>query len=126
MYRSRTVFVCLDIQNSKMTFWLNEQKSSKVVNLNHKSGTQWIPAVKIGRSKNRVIMNPFPARTSDYIAYDIALNQTSLLVPHLHNTLCVTGLHLPKDYTVNHAKNLLHLGHKQVSSIRIFESGEQK
>lgn len=123
----RTVFLCLDIQNSKLTFWLNEQKSSKEVKLNHKPGTQWIPAVKIGRPKNRVILNPFPARVNDYIAYDIALNENSLLVPHLHNTVCVTGIWVPKgktfkDFTVNQVKDLLHLGHQQVINVRLFES----
>ena len=62
--------------------------------LEHLPGQQWIPAVKIGRKRNKLILNPFPYTPSDFTEYvgERIFEPTKLLIPHLFNTICVTGL----------------------------------
>ena len=70
--------------------------------------------VWIGKDKNKAILNPFPQHPPGFHddLVERRFDETKLLIPHLFNTICVTGL--PKISTqsnqgVDKLKNLLHL-----------------
>jgi hypothetical protein len=128
----RSIFVCLDLNHGLIKFWLNEQKIEyKILKLDHSPGQQWIPAIKIGRERNKAILNPFPYMPADFTEdqserlFDIS----KLLIPHLFNTICVTGL--PRVSTeskaaVDQLKNLLHLSNNQLNKITLFKTQGNK
>jgi len=128
----RSIFVCLDLNLGQIKFWLNEHKMShKILQLEHQPGQQWIPAIKIGRVRNRAILNPFPYVPIDFFedCTDRQFDFSKLLIPHLFNTICVTGL--PKVSTeskqaVDQLKNLLHLSNNQLNKITLFKTQGNK
>ena len=129
---SRQIFLCLDLNQGQLSFWLNEHRIvHKTLNLEHAPGQQWVPAVRIGRKKNKVVLNPFPYLPSDFNEYmsERKFKFSKLLIPHLYNTICVTGL--PKMSTeqtraVDQLKNLLHLSNNQLSKITLFKTESNK
>ena len=91
----RSIFICLNLNQNQISFWLNEHKVvHKTLKLDHTPGQQWIPAVKIRRNRNKVILNPFPYIPSDFSDHNSerVMTYTKLIIPHLFNTICVTGL----------------------------------
>ena len=129
----RSIFVCLDLNLGEIHFWLNEHKADhKVLKLDHQPGQQWIPSIKIARERNRAILNPFPYIPEDFSTTSRnirSFNFSKLLIPHLFNTICVTGL--PKISTeskqaVDQLKNLLHLSNNQLSKITMFKTQADK
>ena len=128
----RSIFICLDLNLGEIKFWLNEHKiSHKILKLEHTAGQQWIPSIKIGRERNRAILNPFPYVPTDFTEDRSERNfyYSKLLIPHLFNTICVTGL--PKVSTeskqaVDELKNLLHLSNNQLNKITLFKTQGNK
>ena len=124
----RSIFVCLDLNHGQIKFWLNEHKiQHKILSIGHTPGQQWIPSIKIGRERNKAILNPYPYIPLDFIESSSERNFdfSKLLIPHLFNTICVTGL--PKVSTeskqaVDQLKNLLHLSNNQLSKITLFKT----
>lgn len=76
----RSIFICLDLDNQVIKFWLNEQHlPQKTIDMVKKAaqgeagqGHLWIPAIKIGREGNHAILNPFPYKPF-YFRDDISL-----------------------------------------------------
>lgn len=128
----RSIFVCLDLNHGQIKFWLNEHKiQHKILKIGHTPGQQWIPSIKIGRERNKAILNPYPYIPLDFIesVSERNFDFSKLLIPHLFNTICVTGL--PKVSTeskqaVDQLKNLLHLSNNQLSKITLFKTQGNK
>jgi len=126
----RSIFVCLDLNKYEIKFWLNEHKvSRKILKLDHSAGPgqQWIPAIKISRERNHAILNPFPYIPLDFTedASDRNFEYSKLLIPHLFNTICVTGLprmSAESSVAVDQLKKFLHLSNNQLSKITLYKT----
>ena len=53
----RAIFVCLDLFEGSVKFWLNEKRKNRSLKL--PMGGPWIPCVKIGHERNVISLNPF-------------------------------------------------------------------
>lgn len=88
----RSIFVCLDLFEGVVKFWLNEKRKNQSLKL--PIGGPWIPCVKIGHERNVISLNPFAAPPAELLesAVDRTNSIETLLMPLLQNTLCVTNL----------------------------------
>lgn len=103
----RNIFVCLDLFDGSVKFWLNEKRKNQCLKL--PIGGPWIPCVKIGHERNVVSLNPFtkpPAELAD-LAIDRSSSIETLLMPLLQNTLCVTNLPQIPDSSKDEAEKAL-------------------
>lgn len=53
----RAIFVCLDLFEGTVKFWLNEKRKNRSLKL--PMGGPWIPCVKVGHERNVISLNPF-------------------------------------------------------------------
>lgn len=88
----RTIFVCLDLFEGSVKFWLNEKRKNRSLKL--PMGGPWIPCVKIGHERNVVTLNPFAVPPVEITDSEVDRSSAieTLLMPLLQNTLCVTNL----------------------------------
>lgn len=94
---TRIISVCLDLNEEKLKFWLNDRRAdNKTIKLTSEDGNcgPWIPCVKLSVERNKIILNPFAREPSDFYEKDFDKKFTlkKYIMPHLYNMICVTKL----------------------------------
>lgn len=89
----RVITVCLDLNQNKVKFWLNDRRNSpKDIVIPPEAGITWTPCVKISQEKNKIILNPFAREPSDFHEreFDRIFTLRKYIMPHLFNFVCIT------------------------------------